>query len=351
MPWPRRRAERQPVGSSKTLWLPEERRSASSVCSLAKRSQEEQQQQQQQRVIIIGEDARQALDQGDVYRAFVLLDQGDDDCGGGRSETAFKVSEKTADASPPSSRTHETQTGRNGNTDHADVATTTLNNNNNNPTDPGNAHSRLIDLLWRAGHQEEAVEAFDLARSHARERETEAAGQGRRAPLKPGSGVPGFHLDLAPDICHGIMRAKMLAQDSKAVVEAMRACFCVPRRKVRSYGVVPATVVPGKADLVADEGVSVTEVAGARGRGWAPTEETYAIALEACGRVSVAEEGLGVGACMYARAVILFSRGPRCHTVLSRERGLLSVSMPIVFGLALTTRCMHFCRLFLTCRS
>lgn len=113
---------------------------------------------------------------------------------------------------------------------------------------------------------------------------------------KNGAGIPGLFLDLDPDTCHGIMSRKMAAQDYLGVIEAMRAASRVPRR------LPPAA--EGGAGAGVEDGVGGNEAAagggGGTGMGWAPTEETYGLALEACGKVRAARESDGSPWCPQA---------------------------------------------------
>lgn len=279
---------------------------------------------------VLPQDARDALAQGDVYKALLLLEElpvgrtaaaaaaaagtstdpedGDGTKLAGGGGTAYPSS-----PSLPPTAAVETSAAE---ASAATSATATA------PTaSPRAAHARLIQLLWRAGHENEAVEAFDLARSRAREAATAshrqqqqqappssslrangdqpppppppspqpAAGvNGATTPAPPraarrqerlpagtkhGAGIPGLYLDLDPDTCHGIMRRKMAAQDYLGVIEAMRAASRVPRRK-------PAGGAGGGTE---DGGGN--EAGVGTGMGWVPTEETYGLALEACGKV------------------------------------------------------------------
>lgn len=63
------------------------------------------------------------------------------------------------------------------------------------------------------------------------------------------------------------MRRKLAAQDYLGVIEAMRAASRVP----------PRQAVSSASTAENEDGGAVL--------GWAPTEETYALALEACGKV------------------------------------------------------------------
>lgn len=161
-----------------------------------------------------------------------------------------------------------------------------------------------------AGFESEAVETFNLARTGALEALTAAAyaeGAVPRVPSKPGAGIPGLRLDLAPEICHAIMLAKFRDGDWQGVLDVMRACSVAPprRRRTRSPGMVKAGVGVGGdgdgrgardavgADRIGGRSSGVREEVlplgdgklGVDGPSWVPTEETYAIALEACGKV------------------------------------------------------------------
>ena len=164
---------------------------------------------------------------------------------------------------------------------------------------PRAAHAKLVQLLWRAGHEEEALEAFDLASTRAREasvsqQQQQQASPRRAPPAKHGAGIPGLFLDLDPKTCHGIMRRKLEKQDWLGVIEAMRAASRVPRT-----GRVRGSSISG-GDSLSQKGEGREGGVGGGGRaaaalvaggyagklGWAPTEETYALALEACAKVS-----------------------------------------------------------------
>lgn len=260
--------------------------------------------------IIIGEDERLALAQGDVCKALALLEQQQRLNQPDNKQIAVKTTRITTATipspvpssaaavgassgstllSPTTSESPVAASDEGGSTE----TTTTINNNNNDSLNA--AHARLIVLLWRAGFEREAMDTFNLARSRAREAAAVAAysDSGRRTPLKPGAGIPGFSLDLPADVCHAIMRAEFREKDWQGVIEAMRASSVVPRRRGRHYKTVAASLVresegvrDEKESMVGDVvwGVAKSE-SDEGGSGWAPTEETYAIALEACGQV------------------------------------------------------------------
>lgn len=149
----------------------------------------------------------------------------------------------------------------------------------------GPEYGQLISLLWQRNHEPEAQEVFDLARGQAREAaERSAARQGRGLQRKPQAGIPGLHLDLPREVCHGIMRTKLQCQDWEAVIDMMRASSCVPRRGPPGGSLVGPSGPVDKAEAGTRPGVLLSS-AGTQGC-WAPNEETYALALEACGRVS-----------------------------------------------------------------
>lgn len=261
---------------------------------------------------MLPEDARDALARGDVYKALLLLEEQPV----GRTAAAgtsidpenagINLAPSTAYSSSPSlPPTMEVEASAVEASAAAAAAAPA--------TSPRAAHARLIQLLWRAGHEKEAVEAFDLARARAREAATASqrqqqqqqqfppsslrssgdqqppqganvngdtpkqqrrpSGAGTTRGTKYGAGIPGLYLDLDADTCHGIMRRKMAAQDYLGVIEAMRAAARVPRRPAGAGG-------GGGAEDTSNEAG-----AGGAGMGWAPTEETYGLALEACGKV------------------------------------------------------------------
>lgn len=151
---------------------------------------------------------------------------------------------------------------------------------------------------------------FNLARKRALEALAAAAyaeGAVHRVPSKPGAGIPGLRLDLSAEICHGIMRAKFRDGDWQGVLDAMRACSVAPlrRRRSRNPGIVKTSMgvsgggdgrgaqdavgagrIGGSSSGIKEEVSSLGEgKVGIDGASWVPTEETYAIALEACGKV------------------------------------------------------------------
>lgn len=188
-------------------------------------SQQQQQQQQKQRrrrasslsaslaysvddeQTSLGDEARQALAQGDVYRALLLLEErqvgaveteaGAGAAAGAKRSAKAKANAKSAaagaaaaraaavaaetaaagmaNASPPFSRQGQDQTQGQGQSEGEDRESAAP----SPPPTPGAAsqvvaspraaHAKLVQLLWRAGHEEEALEAFDLARTRARE--------------------------------------------------------------------------------------------------------------------------------------------------------------------------------------
>lgn len=280
--------------------------------------------------LLLGEEARTALAQGDVYKALLLLE--DRQAGlqveaeventataaaaattpttaPAAGEVAGNSSAATSAASSLSPQQRQQQlldngTDREANTDASSSPPTTppLHGTSPQTDSPRVAHAKLIQILWRAGHEQEAMEIFDLARTRARDAAAAMAlestpppssaaggesGQhgaatqevvgreelGRRLqpPRKPGAGIPGLFLDLDPETCHGIMRRKLDDHDWQGVIETMRAATRVPPRR-EGWGAARD---------------AIKAAAGGEGKGWAPTEETYACALEACARVSV----------------------------------------------------------------
>ena len=315
---------------------------------------------------VLPQDARDALAQGDVYKALLLLeeqpvgrtaaaaagtptDQEDGDgieLGGGGGGDGGAVY-PSSPSIPPTIAVESSAVEASA----AAPATAPA-------TSPRAAHARLIQLLWRAGHEKEAVEAFDLARARAREAATvsqrQKQQQQQQPPLPPsslrasvdqpppqpaavvwnggttpvrrqeqqqrppppppprpqerlsagtkyGAGIPGLFLDLDPGTCHGIMRRKMAAQDYLGVIEAMRAASRVPRR--------PA----GAGARLGGAGGGATEDGGGNeagvgvGMGWAPTEETYGLALEACGKVRARTRGITTSHSLLSEHVVLRS--------------------------------------------
>ncbi|CAM9723666.1 unnamed protein product [Discosporangium mesarthrocarpum] len=152
-------------------------------------------------------------------------------------------------------------------------------------------HSRVIEHLWGSGKRDEAIRVFDLARQDVCKRlesgstdsslgdaglRSEGGGQqqpsGRRQGglrsgtlwRKPGGGVPGLKLQLDMAVCHELMREKLARVDYDGVIDVMRASSNRPHERLTDPG----------------QGQGQQEV------GWFPNEETYAIALEACSKVS-----------------------------------------------------------------
>lgn len=281
---------------------------------------------------VLPEDARDALAQGDVYKALFLLEE---PWVGGGEEPAGGAACIEASAATP---TTTTAPERQQQAEEVPLASSPLQQPAEEAeeaaaaaaaeTSPRAAHARLIRLLWKAGHEKEARETFDLARERAREAEKAAAAAARSAadsqkiqqrspsrngekqtptappqerrrsnpvsgggdgigPKKHGAGVPGLYLDLDPDTCHGIMRSKLEEQDFLGVVDAMRAASRVPPRQ-GAGGRGAAALITGKAEVDLKAGLGDGDGSG----GWAPTEETYGLALEACGKVGA---GLGEG--------------------------------------------------------
>lgn len=153
-------------------------------------------------------------------------------------------------------------------------------------------HAPLITLLWKLGHECEALAVFDIVRERARvDAEYAVAVQGSGLRWKPQMGIPGFFLNLPRDVCHGVMRAKLEQKDWQAVIEAMRASSRGPRRGTlpkATTGSLEAekTAAVGSARCGGTIGSTSTTSPNDERDGWAPDEETYAIALETCGKVS-----------------------------------------------------------------
>lgn len=267
--------------------------------------------------MLLGEEARRALAQGDVYKALGLLEERQERLAAAKAAAAnatataegtpttaatgsvttpLPPSQQTLPPQQPQSDIDKNGAAAAGSAGAASTTTTTTDaaGTSEQPPLPSHrspvslgyeetagakteadtpraAHARLIKILWRAGHEQEAVETFDMARTRARDAAQApppastvgAPSPARRSPHgKAGAGIPGLFLDLDPETCHGVMRRKMDQQDWLGVIEAMRACSRAPRRK-------------GPAAAGARAAVS----------GWSPTEETYALGLEACARV------------------------------------------------------------------
>ena len=224
----------------------------------------------------LGDEARRALEKGDIYKALSLLEG----LKSRQSAAAAVTEDGPLDASTTTAACESDSSSRTL-VDQEDLGARpplTVNSSSerlsNGPDTiaPREAHARLIALLWGAGHEQEAVDTFDLARSRAKEAisrpELTSSAPSRPSPGKPGAGIPGLHLDLDREVCHGIMRWKLKAQDWLGVIEAMRAASSMPSRRSVVAGDVGARMVTRRTG------------------GWAPTEETYALGLEACARVS-----------------------------------------------------------------
>lgn len=241
----------------------------------------------------LGGDALLALAQGDVCKALLFLEQETEAADVADAAAGAESATGTIAVSPneQQSEDHHDQQTRDGRSEPPN-------------TNLGALHGRLVELLWQGGHERQALEALDLARGRARvAAEADAYGKGRRVQRKAGAGVPGLRLGISAATCHGIMRAKLAAKDSEAVIEAMRASSCVPRRVGRSAAggwtaaaAMQATATAKTVAAAAGEGQVVVDrltrtdkglegAHAAGGESWAPTEETYALALEACGRV------------------------------------------------------------------
>ena len=304
---------RRPRPSQQQQQQQRRRRRASSLsASLAYQVDDEQ--------TSLGDEARQALAQGDVYGALLLLEErqigvvgteGGAGVGDGKSAagagagaveggaTAAEAAEGTTarmtNASPPGQDQGQGK-GRENATPPPPPAPGAA---SQVVASPRAAHAKLVQLLWRSGHEQEALEAFDLARTRARKAifaqqhqqhqpvSPDGGARRRAPPAKYGAGIPGLFLDLDPDTCHGIMRRKLENQDWLGVIEAMRAASRVRPRAARGRS---GSLVQKEEGLEGGVGGGTAAVAagdGAAGKqGWAPTEETYALALEACGKVS-----------------------------------------------------------------
>eukprot|EP00904_Undaria_pinnatifida_P012907 jgi/Undpi1/8747/HiC_scaffold_25.g11209.m1 len=241
----------------------------------------------------LGDDARQALARGDVYGALLLLEERQI----GTTEAGSEA-RSDQDVIGDQGQFEDQDRGKNQGEGEGRENGAPGGGGGSQMASPRAAHAKLVQLLWRAGHEEEALEAFDLASTRAREasvshQQQQQASPRRAPPAKHGAGIPGLFLDLDPETCHGIMRRKLEKQDWLGVIEAMRAASRVPRT-----GRVRGSSISG-GDSLSQKGEGREGGVGGGGRaaaalvaggyagklGWAPTEETYALALEACAKV------------------------------------------------------------------
>lgn len=237
----------------------------------------------------LGEEARLALKNGDVYKVLRLLEES------ARAKGEGKGSDESSSCPRPLQETSSSAAEKHHNNEvgprptSPTDATSELSRGHETDT-PRAAHTRLIEMLWTGGHEQEAVETFDLIRDRAtqavfRPEQTSSAYRSSSSTKvsdhlprrKRGAGIPGLHLDLKPDTCHGIMRRKIEDQDWPGVIEVMRAVSRVSPRRVAEGG---------RQERENEGGYDRHRVAGMFRGAWTPTEETYALGLEACARVS-----------------------------------------------------------------
>lgn len=237
----------------------------------------------------LGEEARLALENGDIYKVLRLLEESVGTRGEG------KESDESSSCPRPHQGTSSAAAEQHHNNEAGSQPTSPIELSRDHEMDtPRAAHARLIEILWTGGHQQEAVETFDLVRERVKEaafRPEQTSSAYRRSSSntkvsehlprrKRGAGIPGLHLDLKPDTCHGIMRRKIEGQDWLGVIEVMRAVSSVSSRRVADGG---------RQEGENEGGSDRRRPEMFRGA-WAPTEETYALGLEACARVSDAQD-------------------------------------------------------------
>lgn len=249
--------------------LPSPFSSSTSMCSTTEASGSSE--------FALDEDIRNALSKGDLSEALALL---------GHHNSVGKA-ESQGHAFPLVTGTDPDR--HEGDVEQCDRPT--LGNETKGVVVVDSPHAPLVTLLWKRGHKREALRVFDILRERARDdAEYAVAVHGSRLRWKPQMGIPGFSLNLPREICHGVMRAKLEQKDWQAVIEAMRASSRVPRRGTRLKATMrsPETgnsTAVGSARGGGTIGLTSTTQTDDERDGWAPDEKTYAIALEACGKV------------------------------------------------------------------